>query len=52
MLSRLPSDTRSLACAVAIVLLLGAFRETRKYAVGVATVIIILWFLKWQRTKG
>lgn len=42
----------ALAAAVVCVIVLGAFKVTRAYAIPIGIVICALWFFKWQRQGG
>jgi hypothetical protein len=46
------SKAAALIAAVVIVLTLGAFQATRRYAVWVGVIIMAVWFFKWQRQGG
>ncbi len=46
------SKAAVLLSAVVVVLALGAFAATRRYAVWVGVIIIAAWYFKWQRQGG
>ena len=57
-LDRLPywrnlnNTTKALASAIGLVLVLGFFQPTRRYAIWAGVVIVILWSLKLAKKHG